>query len=148
LRELWPVLGRTAHNYQAIGRLATGVSLDQARNELGEIARRLKGQLGDDTDMSDVFVASLREYLVGNVRPALSILAAAAALLLLVATANALSMLLARSVARSEELAVRAALGAGRGEHERSWLSTSPCCRAQPRYASVGRSQPSRSARP
>jgi predicted permease len=122
-RELWPVLGRTAHNYQAIGRLAPDVSLDEARSELGAIARRLKAQFGDDTDMSDVFVASLREYLVGSVRPALSILAAAAALLLLVATANVLSMLLARAVARSEELAVRAALGAGRARIARQFFA-------------------------
>jgi putative ABC transport system permease protein len=122
-RELWPVLGRRAHNYQAIGRLADGVPLEKAAEELGTIARRLKVEFGDDTDMSDVFVVPLHEYVVGNVRPALLILSAAAALLLLVASTNALSMLLARAAARSEELAVRAALGAGRWRIARQFFA-------------------------
>lgn len=114
-REQWPVLpSRTAHNLRAIGRLAPGVSVARARKELGAIARALEAEYGDDTWMQDVAVVPLRDYLVGDVRPALLVLAGAVALLFVIACANVVSMLLARSVARQRELAVRVALGAGR----------------------------------
>jgi putative ABC transport system permease protein len=114
-REQWPVLpSRTAHNLRAIGRLAPGVSVARAREELGAIARALEAEYGDDTWMQDVAVVPLRDYLVGDVRPALLVLAGAVALLFVIACANVVSMLLARSVARQRELAIRVALGAGR----------------------------------
>jgi putative ABC transport system permease protein len=114
-RELWPVgISRTGHNYESIGRLAPGVTLDAARAELAGIAARLKEQHGNDTQMVDVKVVTLHESLVGDVRPALLVMLLAVALLFLVACANVASMLLARTMARVEELAVRLALGAGR----------------------------------
>ena len=114
-RELWPVSpSRTGHNYESIGRLEPGVTLESARAELGEIAARLKQQHGDGTQMVDVKVVTLHEHLVGDVRPALLVMLLAVALVLLVACANVTSMLLARAVARGQEFGVRLALGAGR----------------------------------
>jgi predicted permease len=114
-RELEPVLpARTAHNWQAIGRLADGVTLAGVNEELTLIARRLKAELGNDTHMDDAVAVTLHDVLVNRVRAALWILAATAALLLLVAGLNVSSLWLSRVVARERELAVRVALGAGR----------------------------------
>jgi putative ABC transport system permease protein len=114
-RELWPVSeSRTGHNYQVVARLAPGRTLETARAELGAIARRLKAEYGEDTWMSDVRVVTLREFMVGDVRPALLAMSAAVALVLLVAFANVTSMLLVQAAGRARELGVRLALGAGR----------------------------------
>jgi len=106
--------GRTGHNYEAVGRLKPGVTLEQAQRDLGALAKRLKQQYGEDTSMVDVGLVPLRENLVGTVRPVLRVLFAAVAFLLLVGAANVLNLLLAQIVSRQREVAVRAALGAGR----------------------------------
>jgi predicted permease len=123
-RELLERLpSRTAHNWHVVARLREGVPLAQARAELSAIARRLKQQYGQDTNMTDVAVSPLRDALTSNVRPALLVLLGAVGFLLLVACANVVNLLLAQAAARERELAIRSALGAGRNRLVRQFLT-------------------------
>jgi len=121
---------RTALNWQAVARLKDGVTLSQARADLGAIARRLKEQFRDDTWMSDASVVPLVDRLVVSVRPALLMLLGATGALLLLACTNVAGLLLARTVGRQRELAVRAALGASRWQVTRQLLLESLCLAA------------------
>jgi len=125
-RELFERLpSRTAHNWQVVARLRDNVTLAEARSDLSSIAHRLKQQFGSDIDMSDAGALPLRESLTGSVRPALLILLGAVGFLLLVGCANVANLMLARAAARERELAIRAALGAGRGRLVRQFLAES-----------------------
>jgi ABC-type lipoprotein release transport system permease subunit len=108
------VPSRNAHNWNAVGRLRDGVTVEQAQSDLGSIGRRLKQLYGQDIDMQDAAVVPLRAAITGNVRPALLVLLGTVACLLLVACANVMNLLLAQASAREGELAIRAALGASR----------------------------------
>ncbi len=113
--ELVPDLGsRTAHNWRGIGRVRYGITVAQARANLSTIAHRIKEQYGKEVDLNDAAMVPLADAMVGDVRTALLILSGAVGLLLLVAFVNVAALLLARTSARRKELAVRAALGAGR----------------------------------
>lgn len=105
---------RTGHNWLAVARLADGATLDGARAEISSLARRLKSELGDETEMSDAALVPLADQLTGPVSRRLLVLMAAVASLLLIACANLVNLLLVRVASRGRELAVRAALGAGR----------------------------------
>jgi len=125
-RELWERFpSRTAHNWQIVGRLRDGIEPDQAHAELVVIARQIKQQFGQDVDMTDVAVARLQEAMTGNVRAGLLILMGAVGFLLLIACANVANLLLAQASTRERELAIRAAVGAGRGRLARQFLTES-----------------------
>jgi predicted permease len=105
---------RENHNYQAVARLNDGVSLGAAKAELEVISRRLEQQYPADNAGWGGTAIPLQELLVGDVRTSLWILLGAVALVLLIACANVGNLILARSMGRQKELAIRAALGAGR----------------------------------
>jgi predicted permease len=125
-RELWERLpSRTAHNWQVIGRLRDGVEPEHARAELTVIARQIKQQYGRDVDMTDVAMVRLQEAMTGSVRGGLLILLGAVGFLLLIACANVANLLLAQASTREKELAIRAAVGAGRARLARQFLTES-----------------------
>lgn len=71
-RELQPELpSRTAHNWQCLGRVRDGVTVEQARANLSAIARRIKDQYGKEVDLNDAAVVPLADAMVGDVRAAL-----------------------------------------------------------------------------
>ena len=104
------------HNFQAVGRLKPGVSLAAAVNELSLITLRIH-----NAHANDPFISSgahgrfLLESLVGNVRTPLLILLGATGCVLLIACLNISNLLVARSMGRCRELAIRTALGGTRG---------------------------------
>jgi putative ABC transport system permease protein len=116
---------RTAHWWGAIGRVKRGMPLHQVDADLRRVAADLEHAYPTTNKGWSATVVSSVDQSVGAIRPALMILLAAIAFVLIMASVNVASLLLARSVAREKELATRVALGARRSRIARQLLTES-----------------------
>jgi predicted permease len=129
--KLWAPLAMTdreravrgEHHYAVIGRVREGISVQQAQAEMDTISHRLEQAYPADDKGWGAVVKPLREELVGDVRTPLLVLLGAVALVLLIACANVANLVLARTLSRQKEIAVRTALGASRGRLIRGVIS-------------------------
>lgn len=107
------------------GEVKAGVSLGQANADLQALTRQLRANWPPDSQRREIYAKSFRDYISQDNRAALLTLLGASAFVLLIATANVTSLLLARTVVRRHEIAVRRALGASTIDIARQSLSES-----------------------
>ena len=103
-----------SHNYTVVARLASGVSLEQASTEMAALASSIAATRPDTHRGIGVRLVPAATQTTRDIRPALFVLVSGVVLLMVVASANAATLLLARASNRRQDLAVRAALGADR----------------------------------
>jgi len=120
--QAWTPLGLTAqeaavrgeHHFMSVARLKPGVTLAQAQAEMNTISQRLEQTYPADDKGWGATVISLRDDVVGDVRPALLMMLGAVVFVLLIACANVANLIFARAFSRRKEVAIRTALGASR----------------------------------
>jgi putative ABC transport system permease protein len=122
VQEVW---FRRAHFLSVIARLEDGVTPEEANAQLQVVVQRLQRDYPETNRVMGAGLTPLQEFLVGDARAPLLILLGATALLLLLACANVANLMLVRAAGRAREIALRAALGAGRGRIVREQLAES-----------------------
>jgi putative ABC transport system permease protein len=117
--------GRAGRSKAAYALLKPGVTVDQAQDEMRRLSAQLAEQYPKENKGSTAVVALVGDRIIGDLRRPLYMMLGASFLVLLIACANLSNLLLTRGVMRSRELAVRVALGAGRGRIVRQLLTES-----------------------
>jgi predicted permease len=123
---------RQGNTMAIVGRLKPGVAIGSARAELRILAAQIVRAHPERNDFEG-YVTPLAEHVSGRIRPALVVLACAVGVVMLIVCANLSNLLLARTATRQKEIAIRAALGAGRRRLIRQMLTegvTLSCCGA------------------
>jgi predicted permease len=120
-----PYACRTCRHLRAVARLKDSISMAQVDAEMTQISQNLFRQYPTDYSASGVILTPLKDYLVGDVKQALWALFGSVGFVLLIACVNVANLLLGWAARRQREVAVRAALGAGRARMIRQFLTES-----------------------
>jgi putative ABC transport system permease protein len=132
--DVWSGLGigaadqrelRMPHMLRVIARMKPGVTVEQARDDIQRIMRQLSSEYPDTNRTMGADVGTLHEWMVGSVRRKLLLFLAAVGFVLLIACTNVAGLLMAQSIERARELALRSALGAQRGRLVRQLITES-----------------------